>query len=382
MRFGTVFLILAACASAQLLTQAREKMMDTLVNQPNYTCLETVERTRQAPGGGLSVQDTLRLEVALVEGKEMFAWPGAKEFQDRDIRELVSTGMFGNGNYGLYIRMIFSGSGPAFTQGGTVNVNGIATTRYDFRVRAGSSGYHLSVGGNDAIVGFHGSVYIDPSTADLRRLEVFADDIPPELGLTAAEDRIDYARLRIGDDAFLLPVESNLYMASKESVSRNHVRFSGCRKFTGESSVIFDDAELTETTAAVIDEFTLPPDTLLAFELTSDIHLDRAAIGDSITAKLASDVKRGKEKLIAKGAIATGRVVAVERTRTYYAIQLQFQDLNWNHGHAPIQASFERMGGLTLAGRPAVRVSVNGTIQTQPTARNLRGETVFYRTVR
>jgi hypothetical protein len=59
----------------------------------------------------------------------------------------------------------------------------------------------------EAVVGFHGSFYVDPDTLEVRRLGVVAEDIPAELELTAAETRVDYARLRIGDDEFLLPVE-------------------------------------------------------------------------------------------------------------------------------------------------------------------------------
>ena len=253
-------------------------MLDLLLNQPNYTCLETVERTRQAPGGGAQVDDTLRLEVALVDGKEMIAWPGAKQFEDKDIRDLVSTGMFGNGNYGIYARMLFSASGgPDFEYRGEESVLGMRMLRYEFRVRAPLSG-------REAVVGFHGSMYVDPAEADLRRLEIFADDIPAELGLTSTEDRVDYARVLIGDEAFLLPVESVLRMTSKDSISRNRVRFSGCRKFTGESSLIFDDAELVDVTEApVVVEVALPANVSMTLELSNELRLDRAAVGDAVT---------------------------------------------------------------------------------------------------
>ena len=52
-------------------------MAEFLRGQPNYTCTETIERTRQAPASRAKVEDTLRLEGALVDGKEMFAWPGS-----------------------------------------------------------------------------------------------------------------------------------------------------------------------------------------------------------------------------------------------------------------------------------------------------------------
>jgi hypothetical protein len=394
MRMGRAVLALltASCGWAQLpnlrpetvlLAEVRGRMLDLLANQPNYTCLETVERTRQAPGGGVQVEDTLRLEVALVDGKEMFAWPGARQFEDKDIRELVSTGMFGKGNYGIYTRMLFSGAGPEFEYRGEVTISGTLMARYDFKVHRSRSGYHLSVGTRDAVTGFHGSIYLDPGTAELRRLEVIADDIPEELGLTSTEDRVDYASVLIGDEEFLLPVESILQMASKDAISRNRVRFSGCRKFAGESSLIFDDPELQEIAEApAIQEIELPVDALLTFEISSDLRLDRAAIGDAVTAVLRSDVKRGKEIVVKKGAIAKGRVILLDRSAGSYTLGMLFQELEWKGGRAAINAKFDGLGAMIFAGRPRIFVTPDGMMQIPAGSRSMRGETLFFRTVR
>src|SRR6516162_5918097 len=73
-----------------LLAKIRLHMMETLTRQPNYTCLETVERSRRdASTRKYRLEDTLRIEVALVDGKEMFAWPGSKQFEDRDFRDMI-----------------------------------------------------------------------------------------------------------------------------------------------------------------------------------------------------------------------------------------------------------------------------------------------------
>jgi hypothetical protein len=382
-----------SCAWAQLpnlrpettlLAEVREKMLDLLTNQPNYTCLETVERTRQAPGGGYQVDDTLRLEVALVDSKEMFAWPGAKQFEDQDIRQLVSTGMFGNGNYGIYLRMLFMASGgPDFVYGGEVTVSGTTMSRYDFRVHVSRSGYHLSVGGRDAVTGFHGSIYLDPAKADLRRLEIVADDIPVELGLISTEDRVDYASVTIGDEEFLLPKESALRMASKDSISRNLVRFSGCRKFAGESSLIFDDPEVLDVAASLATvEVELPVDVTLAIEISSDLRLESAAVGDLVTAVLRSDVKRGKETVVKKGAVVKGRVILLDRAFSAYSLGILFQEMEWRGGHAMVRARFEGLGGMTFAARPRIAVTQDGAMLIPSTSRKMRGETLFYRTVR
>lgn len=367
---------------ADLLARFRERMLETLGRQPNYTCLETVERSRQAPRSGLQMKDALRLEVALVDNKEMFAWPGSKEFEDKDLREIVATGMFGNGNYGLYSRMLFGGRGPTFEYRDEVQLGGSRAARYDFLVEPGISGYQLRVENQTALVGFHGSIYVDPATADLRRLEVFADDIPPELGLTAAEDRVDYARVAIGGEKFLLPVESALLMASKDLVSRNRVRFSGCRKFAGDSSLVFDELELQEQTEAdAIKELTLVPGSSLSLEIRNDIRLDKAAVGDTVAALLRSDVKDGKTVVIPKGAAAAGRIVLLEHFGNGSRIRIEFNELNWPGGHASFKARFEAGYGLMLPAR-RFYAEEDGTLRiAAPLPRSLRGERWDFKTV-
>ena len=115
-----------ACAlqDAGLLPHIREKMAEILVRQPNYTCTETIERTRQSSGSHSKIEDTLRLEVALVDGKEMFAWPGSKQFEDHDLSDLVSTGMFGNGNFAIYARILFLSNAATFQDRGETQLDG------------------------------------------------------------------------------------------------------------------------------------------------------------------------------------------------------------------------------------------------------------------
>ena len=351
-------------------------MLENLVRQPNFTCLETVERTRQAPGGTQHVEDTLRLEVAVVDGKEMFAWPGAKEFEDRELRQIVATGMFGNGNYALYARMIFGGGGPRMVYAGEVEIDGRHVARFDFSAKAPESGYYLTVDDRKRLVGFRGSAYIDLSNGDLRRLEVMGQDIPPELKLTAAEDRVDYARVWIGDEEFLLPVESVLMMAGPQQVSRNRTRFTGCRKFAGESSVIFDDPEGFEEVRPVeVVEVALPGDAALSLEIRNELVLADLAVGDAVEAVLRGDVKIGKQVVAPKGAIAKGRVMLWERTRQYGMLQIQFTDIEWPGHHATVRAHFER--------RPALARTYDrdgALVMAVPLPRTLRGELLVFRT--
>ncbi len=361
-----------------VLANFRGKMLQNLLNQPDYTCLETVERRRQTPGGVMQMEDTIRLEVALVGGREMFSWPGEKQFEDRDLRELVPLGMFGNGNYGLYARILFGGGGPPFMYRETVQIAGRRALRYEYRVLLGKSGFTLRNNEVSAIVGFHGAIYLDAATSDLLRLEVVGDDIPVELGLRAAEDSIDYFRAKIGDSEFLLPKESTLVMASLDNTSRNHTRFSGCRKFSGESTLIFEDEEVAEAASLQPTEVAIPAGTTLSLEL-GDLSLTKTAGGDEFTATLKSAIKRDKQTLVPKGAIARGRVRQLEKLSNGVILGLRFTDLEWTGGHAALKLQLENIESVGLR---RMGVSSSGDLQfVAPVPPNLKGEILRYHTL-
>ena len=101
---------------AILIGRTRYHMIETLRRIPNYTCLETIERSvRRSDSKRASVVDALRLEVAVVDGKELFSWPGERQFKERDLRELAPGGAIGNGNFALHAKSVFGGGYVTFT---------------------------------------------------------------------------------------------------------------------------------------------------------------------------------------------------------------------------------------------------------------------------
>src|SRR5581483_5893919 len=266
----------------------------------------TVERTEQSGANRSRVEDTLRLEVALVEGKEMFAWPGSRQFEDRELRDLVSTGMFGNGNFAVYARILFLTNLAVFEYQGEADFNGRPAVVYRFRVPRSANAHRLRVNEREAVVGFHGSFYADSDSLDIRRVEVVAEDIPEELGVSSAETTVTYGRVRINGEEFLLPVESELRMAMPDHVDRNWVRFSACRHFTGESTLSFTDPVLEQVSSApTAIEVEIPTGLTLPLEMPP-IDLMQSAVGDEIRATLRSDLKDHGRLLAPKGAVAQG----------------------------------------------------------------------------
>jgi hypothetical protein len=345
-----------------LVARIRAHMLENLARQPNYTCVETVERSRRTGAARkFQLQDTLRLEVALVDGKEMFGWPGSKNFQDTDLRNMVTTGAIGNGNFASHARSIFSGNSATFQYRGEEPLGERAAARFDFKVPLLLSGFRLQVSDKGALVGYHGSFYADPQTLDLKRLEVIADDVPPEIGLSFASDRMDYARVSIGEGQFLLPAGSELTMNDlRGGQARNLVRFTNCRQFTGDSILSFGDPPpgpegAPEAPDAPAQEIELPRALGMTLSLLDEINIGTSAIGDRVRARLDHDLKYKGQLLVPKGAVATGRVTRLEREDTLTVVGLEFSELESAGVHARLQLKLESLPGLD-AGAPRNRV--------------------------
>jgi hypothetical protein len=345
----------ASPAAKELLEQVRQHMVETLRQQPNYTCLETIERFSHAGHEkDFRLDDRLRLEVALVEGKEMFAWPGSKEFEDTDLRTFFSTGMYGTGEFGAFAKGVFGGRSTRFRAEGEQTLGSTVTARYSFRVPV-EQGMWIQGPHQKALSGYHGLFFVQRDSLDVLRLEVEADELPDVMDLRQVTDTIEYSRVKIGEGDFLLPATGETVMVSlRGNASRNQVRFSGCHEFTGQSKLSFGDAADTEPGLGVFSvkqEVKLPRNMSLTVRLTSDIDLDKAALGDPVAAVLNSDVKVKGQVVLPKGAAVSGRIVRLERYPNFTVVGLMFQEAESDKAHAALDLSFDQPTGPDVLSR-------------------------------
>jgi hypothetical protein len=370
------------------LSRIRDHMIAQLRRQPNYTCVETVERSARQDGRkSFQLKDTLRLEVALVDGKEMFAWPGSRKFEATDLRDMVKEGVTGNGNFALFARAIFEARSATFDYKGPEG----GLVRYDYHVPLLQSGYNIRIGDKHAVVPYKGSIFADSKTLDVHRIDVVANDIPLMLGLAEADTRMDYARVKIGENDFLLPAESELTMVDADGHEhRNHVRLASCREFTGESVLTFDDAPKDSAAPAKVEEIALPADMLMDLRLEDEIDTGTAAVGDPVRARLASDVKIKGRVLIAKGAMVTGRVTRLEKHNDYNELGLEFDEAEGSGVHAHFEGKLDSLPqtwflapAMTQRRTPVRRAGAGESILILKSGRVrvIRGTAMFWRTV-
>ncbi len=331
-----------------LLARIKVRAERNLNRLPNYTCLETIERSRRRVASRkFELIDLVRLEVALVDGREMFAYPGSARFDERDITDMVSGGTIGNGNFAIHARAVFLTNSATFRHLGERIHEGRRTIRFDYRVPMIQSGFKLRVKPSEGTVGYEGAFWADADTLDLVALEVHANDIPPHLPVRSSTEMLRYQMVRIGEEDFLLPQDSDLTLTDiVGNENRNRTRFSNCRQYSGESVIRFDDAPETSAAAPVIPKpLEIPAGLEVELKLETPIEAGVSAVGDLVKATVARDARRKGEIVVPKGAQVTGRLLQLQRYEAWrepvWVAGIQFQRLEFPGRFADFHARLD-----------------------------------------
>ncbi len=103
-----------------------------------------------------------------------------------------------------------------------------------------SSTVQISVRGGVDTVGEEGSIWVDPQSFDLLRLESRAVEIPPFCPVLLSATTVDYAHMRIGDAVVLVAQQATSMMVEDSGVeSFNRMDFTHCRSFGANGAIRF-----------------------------------------------------------------------------------------------------------------------------------------------
>lgn len=337
-------------------------MADNLSRTPDYTCLETIERSGVFQH--VHMLDRIRVEVALVSGRELFSWPGAEKFEEVGLYGLVGGGTTATGDFAMHARTVFSSRSPVFEYKGEEVRGGRPALRYSYLVPRLLSNYGIHIGDKSAIAGFRGDFWADRETLGILRLEVHADEVPPDLGISGAVSEIEYGNVRLGDSECLLPqsVVFTLKLQSGEE-RRNRTVFTGCRQYVGRAVLSFGETPDTNpSTARQITEIQVPAGLTFDARLTTPVDSENSAVGDPITAVVAADVKKDGIRIVPKGATLTGRIRRLEKRvgaltvtargpqADLYLVGLEFSQLAFSNKRAKFFGEMVGMGSIPGVG--------------------------------
>jgi len=354
--------------SSDLLDQARDKILTSIRHLPNYTCLETIDRTYYArPATKLSrhvmteppspvavcggngtakplreASDRLRMEVAVAGKYEIHSWPGASRFDTRSIEQIVPFGPMSTGSLGGYLSGIFFNPRAEIKFIGKKSHGDREVFEYSFRVPLEASHYGVKGESGWKDTGYSGSFEINLATAELARLVIETDQLPLDTGICRVNHTLDYHFILIGHDEFLIPRRSEFETFDVDGGATNSVTaFSACHEYTAESSIRFDDP------AGSGNPITTAPK--VAAALLSGIPMTLALIGgidaqsaagDPVYARVKKTIRApgSKKVLVPAGAIAHGRILQMryEYKTSEYVIGIRFDTLEINGAVLPL----------------------------------------------
>lgn len=361
---GVVFTMASAWGASDaqaLFDRARAKVLANLDRTPRYTCIENITRqvrrtirTRNACSAAVASgpvdsglvlwRDRLRLDVAIINGTETFAWAGARQFETEDVDKLVGGGATETGDFAGFLGSVFGNDARNFRYTGEEITPAGKMARFQYEVPRATSHYHYRVRGEFKMAPYSGWFLIDPVTAALEKLVVIATDFDREDEVCRVEDTIEYQTAKIGDSDFLLPrvsVMDAVFGRGTEAVNETH--YSGCHEYTAESTIHFDDADSTavESSRSAAASAPIPEGVRVLLALEAPIDGETSAAGDEIVADALNDSKAsGGAVVIHRGDRFHGRIVKLEQymmNQPHWVMAMRFDSVLRDGVEAPVR---------------------------------------------
>ena len=226
-----------------LIRRAADGAMEFTETLPSYVCTEMIARFQ-------SVSRPANFQPIDVVSTEVVYENGREDYRNIQIngkptkRKIEETGgAWSTGEFGTVLVNLFNPATAAnFHFRRDSRAGGIMAKMYDFEVDREHSHWDIHAASQEYMPAYTGSIWIDPATARVLRIEMEAKGMPGEFPLDHVESATDYSYVRLGDaKQYLLPVHSEILSCERgtNNCSRNVIDFRNYHKYTGESTITF-----------------------------------------------------------------------------------------------------------------------------------------------
>jgi hypothetical protein len=226
-----------------LIRRAADAAMEFTETLPSYVCTELVTRTQsESTPANFQPIDVVSMEVLYTDGREDYR--NIQINGKKTVKKIEDTGgAWSTGEFGTVLVDLFSpATGATFHYRRDSRAGGIMAKMYDFEVTREGSHWSIHASSQTYKPAYVGSVWIDPATSRVLRIEMEAKGMPGEFPLDHVESATDYQYIRLGDaKQYLLPVHAETLSCQRGTAycSRNVIDFRNYHKYTGESSITF-----------------------------------------------------------------------------------------------------------------------------------------------
>jgi hypothetical protein len=222
-----------------LIEKAREAAFEFSEKLPNFICQEFMSRFTQRGRQEEIPLDVVSAELIYEDTHETYRNVKINDRPtDRALEEIG--GSWSTGEFATTLLDLFHPDTDArFQSGGASSISGFSAQVYDFEVRREKSHWMLHAGSQTLAAAYGGSVWVDPKTARVLRIEMQARNIPSDFPMDTVESAVDYSYVWIGQTSFLLPVhaESLGCQRGTSDCSHNVIDFRNYHEFKADIKI-------------------------------------------------------------------------------------------------------------------------------------------------
>lgn len=226
--------------SAPLIDRARVAALQFSAKLPNFVCQEYMARfTRQGRGPKVP-QDIISAELVYEDGRETYRNVKVNNRATNKSLDQID-GAWSTGEFASALLDLFDPASKArFSAGRASAASGISAQAYDFQVQAANSHWRLSVPSQSVVTDYTGTIWVDPNTARVLRIEMQARNIPRDFPIDTVESAIDYSYVTIEGKSYLLPVRAESLGCERGSsyCTDNVIDFRNYHEFKGSGKIV------------------------------------------------------------------------------------------------------------------------------------------------
>jgi hypothetical protein len=235
----------------KILDEVRQYVANYDNSLPDFICLEIEKRSIAPNHGGRNGNEPSFRELDTITSKITY-------FQHEEKKEAIlngsrpvssgydklAGGATSRGDFETALRALFDPATQTrfeFARWATWRTR--LTMVFSYHVSRERSQYQIGTGENiiKRITAYSGEVFLDAEPPHaVTRVTSKAEDIPVDFPIQRAETILDYKRVELSGQSFLLPYDGQVMLDGPDGMSKNENRFDFYRKYEVGSSITFD----------------------------------------------------------------------------------------------------------------------------------------------
>ncbi len=227
----------------EMIESARGRALAYSKTLPNFLCVEVTNRSVDEAGNGKwKPRDSIAELLSYHDNSESRTTLEVNGKRSKLTRaEMNSDWPLSIGEFGSILNLVFNPTSKTefdWKEAATLNDGSGTVQVLNYKVAHENATIVLNQGNDEAAVGFHGLVYLDPTTGGVRRVTLEGDNIPKNFKIRGAAMTVDYDFVSISGRDYLMPVRSSVTLVRPHrKIERNEISFRNYRRFASRTKI-------------------------------------------------------------------------------------------------------------------------------------------------